>query len=212
MSGINGFQNALSQLHAALPLHLRLSEQTIAAHMSCPQRSGYIHFHTHFLVSHIDLYRFALPGFHQKNYRDALMKLPRDFIAKSQRQAISHAICLAKFCEDILKESKASAHRNGSSTTSTSDALKMAGDPTIAHMATQGLRVLLVALQHRLYEGLDLAEHSTVPIWRHETTDWSRIRSLIDSLVKISEPWAEVLVIARHAVSAMLSFTFPGLS
>src|SRR5688572_12365466 len=153
MSDINEFQNALSQLHACLPSHLRLTEQSIAAYTCKPEQAGYCYFHTHYIVAHIDLYRFALPGFQQKSQREALMRLPRDFIAKSQRQAISHAICLAKFCEDITAESEKAMKRGESGSRSTSETLKIGGDATIFHMATQGLRVLLVALQYRLYEG-----------------------------------------------------------
>ena len=81
-----------------------------------------------------------------------------------------------------------------------SAARRMFGDVTIAQMATQGIRVLLVALQYGLHEGLDLAEHSTVPLWRLGTTTGPQIRQLVDSLIRISEPWAGVLVMSRHVV------------
>ncbi|KAH8176444.1 fungal specific transcription factor domain-containing protein [Sarocladium implicatum] len=194
MSDINDLQNSLSQLHTALPARLRLSQRSIATHMSLTEKNVFVWFHTHFFTAHIDLYRFALPGFHQKHQREILKRLPKDFIEKSQRQAVAHAIIMARFCEDIMEETRKLPARP----TDSWQPRRLAGDMTITLMATQSLRVLLVALQYRLYEGLDLAEHSTVPLWRLGSATGPQIRQLVDSLIKISEPWAEVWHMSRY--------------
>jgi hypothetical protein len=186
MADINELQNELSRINFSLPDDLRLSDQSISRYMTSPERAGYVFLQTHLLASHIDLYRFALPGMRNPKSIDFLQKLPREFIIKSQKQAVAYAICQARFCDAIQKEVEKQP-----------GAIPIAGDCTIVHMSTQCLRVLLIAIQYGLYR--DLNDHTTAPLWRSEPVDEGRIRSLISSLVKISEPWCEILPIAGVA-------------
>jgi hypothetical protein len=187
MADINELQNELSRINFSLPDDLRLSDQSIARYMTSPERSGYVFLQTHLLACHIDLYRFALPGLRDPKSIDFLQKLPREFIIKSQKQAVAHAICQARFCDAIQKE----VDKQPGLT-------HIAGDCTIVHMSTQCLRVLLIAIQYGLYR--DLTDHTTAPLWRNEPADEAHIRGLINSLFRISDPWTEILPIAGVAV------------
>ncbi|KAI9166673.1 transcriptional regulatory protein [Paramyrothecium foliicola] len=186
MADINELQNELSRINFSLPEDLRLSDQSIARYMASPERAGYVFLQTHLLACHIDLYRWALPGMRDPKSIDFLQKLPREFIVKSQKQAVAHAICQARFCDVIQKEVEKQPA-----------ASQIAGDCTIVHMSTQCLRVLLIAIQYGLYR--DLTDHTTAPLWRNEPADEAHIRSLVTSLIKISEPWCDILQIAGVA-------------
>lgn len=189
MADINGLQNELSRFNASLPDELKLNDQNIARHMATEERVGYIFLHTHLGVAHIDLYRTSLPGLQEQIPIDMLRKLPREFIAKSQKQTVAHALCIARFCDAIQKHAEQLPDRGK---------LKLTGDPTILNVSTHCLRVLLTALQHNLYQ--DLADHTTAPLWRSEPADEAHIRRLIDGLLKILEPWCKVLPRAQQAV------------
>jgi hypothetical protein len=186
MADISELQNELSRINFSLPEDLRLSDQSIARYMTSPERPGYVLLQTHLLACHIDLYRFALPGMRYPKAIDFLQKLPREFIMKSQKQAVAHAICQARFCDAIQKELEKHPGMP-----------QIAGDCTIVHMSTQCLRVLLIAIQYGLYR--DLSDHTTAPLWKNDPADESHMRGLIDSLFRVCEPWCEILPIAAVA-------------
>ena len=190
MADINTLQNELSRFNASLPDELKLNDQNVTRYMASEEGPGYVFLHTCLGSSHLDLYSLSLPGLREQISVDILRKLPREFISKSQKQAIAHALCLARFCDTIQREVD---QRPGTGR------LKLAGDPSILNVTNQVLRVLLTALQHHFYQ--DLADHTTAPLWRSEPADEAHIRNLIDSLLRISESWCRIIPKARHYVS-----------
>ena len=190
MSEIIGYQGELNRIHASLPDDVRLGDQSISRYMSSVERAGFVFLHTHLAVSHMDLYRFALPNMQEQTSPEVLRQLPKEFTTKCQKQTVAHALCLARFYEAIQHEIE-KRPKDGN--------CNLAGDCTISHMATQCIRVLLISMQHNLYE--DLEQHTTAPLWRYEPVDEARIRSLMDACLRVSEPWSEVLTIAKQAVS-----------
>lgn len=194
MAEINGLQTELARIGASLPDDLRLSDQSILRYVAAQERPGFVFLHTHLLAAHIDLYRFALPCNSDATAVDLSRKLPHEFLAKSQKQAVAHALCLARFCDAVLRVFERLPK---------SGRLQLAGDCTIASIATQSLRVLLIALEHELYQ--DLAENSSAPLWRNEPADEAHIRVLITSLLRISEPWSQLLQVSAQAVRSFRS-------
>ncbi|KID68275.1 Fungal transcriptional regulatory protein, partial [Metarhizium hybridum] len=185
---IQVLQNELTRFHMSLPPEILLSDQTVAKYMASPERAGYVFLHTHLAVSHIDLYRFSLPGQRDKVSVEILRKLPREFIARSQKQAVAHAMCLGRFCDAIQNEVD-QMHDTGK--------LKLAGDHSTFQMSTQCVRVLLVALQYGLYR--DIADVTTAPLWRSVEVDEAHIRFLIDSVQRVTRPWCDILNVAQQA-------------
>ncbi|KAH6897246.1 hypothetical protein B0T10DRAFT_455113 [Thelonectria olida] len=175
MSNINGFQNELSQINASLPPDLRPNEANIARAMASEYATGFVFIHTCLASVHMDLYSFCLPGLREQVSADLLRKLPREFVTKSQKQAVAHALTLARFCDTLQHRLEAETYAGK---------LKLVGCSSMVKFTTQCLRVLLTALQHNLYR--DLADHTTAPIWRSEPADEPHIRGLIESLLKIS--------------------------
>lgn len=190
MADIITLQNELSRFNASLPDEWKLNDQTIARYMASEEGPGYVNLHTNLGGSHIDLYSLSLPGLREQVPGDVLRKLPREFILKSQKQAIAHALCLSRFCETIQHAVERRPNTGK---------LKLAGDPGMLNVTNQCIRVLLTALQHNFYQ--DLADHTTAPIWRSEPADEAHIRQLIDSLLKISESWCQIIPKAQHFVS-----------
>ncbi|KAI6783882.1 putative transcriptional regulatory protein-like protein [Emericellopsis cladophorae] len=189
MEDINNFQNELTRFHLCIPDDIRLSDQSIAKYIASPEKVGYVYLHTHLSVGHIDLYRFALPGIIDPKKNDIVQRLPKDFVERSKKQAIAHALCSGRFCIAIQKEAEKHPYTGKG---------PVAGDCTIPHMATQTLRVLLLAIQHRIYD--NLTQDTTAPLWRFEDPDEKYIRRLIeDGLFKVSEPWKHILMTCYQA-------------
>jgi hypothetical protein len=195
MAEINDLQNELSRICASVPDKLMLTDQSIARYMASPERYGYIFLHSHIAASHLDLYRFALPGTKENSTPSILRKLPGEFLAKSQKQAVAYAISLARFCNAV---------QDAYDKLPAMDGLGLAGDCTVSHMTTHCLRVLLIALEHDLYQ--DLTEHTTAPLWRNEPASAAHIRDLIDGMLRMSEAWCDILEISRQAVCASFRY------
>ena len=194
MEDVNNFQNELTRFHLSIPDDIRLSDQSIAKYIASPERAGYVFLHTHLSVGHVDLYRFALPGILDPNKNDILRRLPQGFVERSRKQAVAHALCTGRFCVAIQNEAEKQPH-NGKS--------PLAGDATIPHMATQSLRVFLIAMQHKIYD--NLTDDTTAPLWRFQTPDDEHIRYLIeDGLFRVSAPWSPILMTCNQAVSLSL--------
>lgn len=189
MEDVNNFQNELTRFHLSIPDDIRLSDQSIAKYIASPERAGYVFLHTHLSVGHIDLYRFALPGIVDPNKNDILRRLPQDFVERSRKQAVAHALCTGRFCVAIQNQAESLD----------TEKPYLAGDFTIPHIATQSLRVFLIAMQHRIYD--NLTEDTTAPLWRFQPPNESYIRSLIvDGLFRVSAPWGPVLRTCNQAV------------
>ncbi|KAF7543117.1 hypothetical protein G7Z17_g11006 [Cylindrodendrum hubeiense] len=164
MSIINGFQTELSQVNTSLPEHLKLNDHNIARVMTSEDSTGYVFIHTCLASVHIDLYSICLPGLREQLSSDLLRKLPPRFCATLQRRLDQQSYTRK---------------------------LKLVGCSSMVKITTQCLRVLLTALQHNLYQ--DLADHTTVPFWSNEPADEPHIRGLIDSLLKISKSWCQII-------------------
>lgn len=193
MSIINGFQGELSQVNASLPEHLKLNDQNIARAMTSEDSAGYVFIHTCMASVHIDLYSLCLPGLREQLSADLLRKLPREFVTKSQKQVVAHALCLARFCASLQRRLDQQSYTRK---------LKLVGCSSMVKITTQCLRVLLTALQHNLYQ--DLADHTTAPLWSNEPTDEPHIRCLIDSLLKISKSWCQIIPRNQQTVRQVL--------
>ncbi|QUC19776.1 uncharacterized protein UV8b_04017 [Ustilaginoidea virens] len=188
MADINGLQNELTRFHMSLPPEILLSDQTVAKYMASTERCGYVFLHTHLAISHIDLYRFSLPGQRDKVPAEVLRRLPPEFIARSQKQAVAHAMCLGRFCDAIQTEVDQMRDTGR---------LELAGDYSTFQMSTHCVRVLLVALQHELYR--DITDVTTAPLWRSVEVDEAHIRFLVDAVQRVTRPWCCILKVAQQA-------------
>ncbi len=199
MVEINNLQSELSRFHFSLPPEYKFSDQNIAKFMASDERIGYIYLHSHLGASHIDLYRFSLPGV-KDTADEILRRLPREFVLLSQKQAVAHAACLAEFCDAVLTE-----YAKYPSKTS----IRLTGDYSMPHMCTQAIRVLLVAISHRLYD--DTAGKTTAPPWRGLNTrafTEDDIRRMINNMVNMMEPWSHIFRITKNAVSANVQLRY----
>ena len=191
MEDINNFQNELTRFHLSIPDDLRLSDQSISKYMASPERMGYVFLHTHLSLGHIDLYRFALPSILDPKVNDILRRLPEDFVLRSRKQAVAHALCTGRFCEAIQNE--------GDKLPATGK-LNLAGDCTIPKMASESLRVFLIAMEHKIYD--DLTEDTTAPLWHFQQPNEAYVRSLIENgLFRVSAPWSPILLSCKQVVS-----------
>ncbi|KAH7170282.1 fungal transcriptional regulatory protein [Dactylonectria macrodidyma] len=182
MAIMNGFQNELSEVNTSLPEQLKLNDQNIARVMTSEDRTGYVFIHSCLASVTIDLYSLCLPGLREQLSADLLCKLPPEFIAKCQKQAVAHALCLARFCETLQRRLDQQPYTGR---------LKLVGCSSMVKFTTQCLRVLLIALQHDLYR--ELADHTTAPLWSNGPADDPHIRGLIDALLKINKSWCQII-------------------
>lgn len=189
MEDIRNLQLELSRFNSSLPVNLRLSDQNIVHWLHSPERPAFVVLHGQYCAAYIDLYRFSLPGIHGGGTPDILNKLPRDFVLKSEKQAIAHAITLSRFWEAAYNEVQAVS--GGQAT--------LLGDYTIAESVQLCIGVLITAKRHNLYR--DLSTHSTAPLWRNEPVDDGSIRGLIDACIQVLEPWSQVIPSVKPEVS-----------
>ena len=189
MSNIESLQAELTQYHKGLPSELLLTDESIAKYMRRPERAGFVWLHSHFYVSHIDLYRFALPRQRDKASTEILRRLPRDFLARAQRQAVAHAMALARFYDAIQTEVDNMPKSN---------MMMLAGDVSTFQISTPCVRVLLLALQFGLYK--DLSDVPISELSLEIKPDETYMRYLIDAVQRVNMPWCDLLSIARQAV------------
>lgn len=190
MEDVNNLQQELARFTAALPDWMKLNDQNIATHMATQHnKTGFIMVHTWISQLHIDLYRFSLPGIREQANPNLLRKLPKEFIAKSQKQVVAHALNLARFWDSI----RAEIIRQ----TGISHPL-ISGDYMMSSIVAQVAKVLIKAQQYQLYH--DLNVHTTAPLWRNEEANDATVRALIDSSVLMIEPWLHILPSVRPTV------------
>lgn len=190
MEDIRKLQLELSRFSSSLPANLKLSDQNISRWVHSPEKQVFVLLHGLYCTTHIDLYRFSLPGIRERGTPDLLKKLPGNFILKSQKQAIAHAVTLARFWETVYNETRR---------VSSGKAI-LIGDYNIAEAIEQCVRVLITATQHKLYR--DLNSHSTAPLWRNEAVSGDSLRPLIDSCLRVLEPWSRVIPSVKPRVSS----------
>lgn len=175
----------------AFPSELKLTESSMQHYMEVPERMGYVFLHTHVGVSHIDLYSFALPQLRGSS-PELLHKLPYEFVEQSQRQAVAHAISVARFITAV--------HRNFQPTSPQAHH-QLAGDYSMTHMATRAIRVLLVALEHDLYR--NIAPYTTAPPWSNRPADRAELESLLRGIIEATRPWSVIYPVTKMAVSTI---------
>jgi hypothetical protein len=185
MEGVNSLQNEITRFTAALPDSLKLSDQNLTSFLKSPEWTGYFMIHIWISQLHIDLYRFALPGLREQAHPDLLRKLPKDFIMKSQKQAVAHALSLARLFQTVQNDYSRSPTAPGSHWLG----------PCVGQVA----KVLMKAIQYQLYR--DLGDHTTAPLWRNENANDFTIRSLIDTSLRMVEPWSKKIPALAPIVS-----------
>lgn len=189
MEDIRNLQLELSRFSSSLPINLRLSDHNIVPWLHSQEQPAFVILHGQYCSAHIDLYRFSLPGLHEGGTPGILKKLPRDFVLKSQKQAIAHAITLARFWETVYKEVQGISGGRGI----------LLGDYAITESVQLCVDVLIVARRHNLYR--DLSTHSTAPLWRNEPVDDGSMRTLINACIQVLEPWSQVIPSVKPEVS-----------
>lgn len=188
MKEIHQLQKELSRLHLGFPITLQLNDASMDHYMSSPDRLGYVWLHNHVGVSHIDLYRFALPGIEDFS-PEYLAKLPAEFVAMSRKQAVAHGLSVARFIRGVYEASKREP-----STIS----VKLIGDYSICHMSTQALRVILIALQYDLY--INIQDCTTAPPWSNAIATAEEIHELIYAILAATESWSKIFRVTKQAV------------
>ena len=174
MEVVNSLQNEIARFTASLPDPLKLTDQNLTKFLDTADWIAFLLIHVWISHLHIDLYRFALPGLREQAHPDLLRKLPKDFISKSQKQAVAHALSLGRLFQTIQTDYGRTANEVGSFWLV----------PTVVQVA----KVLMKAIQHQLCR--DLSDHTTAPLWRSAEASDQEVRGLIDWSVRIVEPWS----------------------
>jgi hypothetical protein len=202
MEDINRLQSELARFGSSLPEELKLSNHSIANFMHSSDRPGFVMLHTWLCQLYVELYRFALPGMQCQVARDIVRSLPKEFVIKSQKQAVAHALSLARFWETVQQQSPG---------INDTGELVVSGDYMITPSIAQCSKVLLIALKYNLYT--DLSEHSTAPLWRNEPASEASIRAIIEKNVQLLEPWTKIIpgtnAMVRLNSSRQLTTRFP---
>ena len=188
MEDTRKFQLELSRFSSSLPAHLKLSNRNISRWVHSPERQVFVLLHGLYCITHIDLYRFSMPGIRERGTPDLLKKLPGNFILKSQKQAIAHAVTLARFWGTVQRNL---------------EELGWQSDPArrLQHCGVH--RKMRQSSHHgdaaKLYQ--DLNSRSTAPLWRNEPVSEVSIRPLIISCLQVLEPWSRVIPSVKPRVS-----------
>ncbi|PHH76716.1 hypothetical protein CDD80_1313 [Ophiocordyceps camponoti-rufipedis] len=188
MADINGLQNELTRFHSSLPPDVLLCDQSISRYMALPERPGYVFIHCHLAGCHVELYRFFLPGQKEKIPVEIVRKLPREFLARSQKQAVAHSMSFGRFC-DAIQDEVDQMRDTGKQ--------ELAADYSTIQVGTACVRVLVAAIQHQLFR--DISQETTAPLWRLGKTDEPHLRFLIKSVQRVTEPWCGILNMAQQA-------------
>ncbi|RDA87587.1 hypothetical protein CP532_4005 [Ophiocordyceps camponoti-leonardi (nom. inval.)] len=188
MADINGLQNELTRFHSSLPPDILLCDQSIARYMAMPERPGYVFIHCHLAGCHVELYGFFLPGQIEKIPVEIVRKLPREFLARSQKQAVAHSMSFGRFCDAIQNEVDQMRDTGKQ---------ELAADYSTIQVGTACVRVLVAAIQHQLFR--DISQETTAPLWRMGKTDESHLRFLIKAVQRVTEPWCGILNMAQQA-------------
>lgn len=198
MGGLNALQNELTHFHTLLPDDMRLSDHSVMKYMALPERSSYTFLHSRISAGHIELYRFALPGILPPGRDHVLHRLPDEFVSRCRKQAVGHALCLGRLFTCIQDEADKHQARGAGS-----GGVFLAGDCSLPQIAGLALRVLLVAIECRIYD--DLTEGSTSPLWRFQQPDEPHVLSLIEGgILRASAPFSPILMPCEKEVCSPL--------
>lgn len=101
LESVNQLQCQLFQFHQSLPEYLKVSDSTIGNWATSPDCGSFVMIYTMFCELHIDLYRFSIPGLREEADPEIARQLPRDFVEKSQNQAVGYAVSLSRFWQSM---------------------------------------------------------------------------------------------------------------
>lgn len=152
MEHVNQYQTALYRFTDTLPENLKLSVDTVDAHILRPDRPSFSMLHTWYCQTHIELYSFSLHALGQSTAQDPLpweffLRSQQEFLRRSQQQAVAYAICLAQTWEYTIRSVKkhpSASLRHGLVTV----------DWMIGACAVDVVEVLLAARKYKLYRNL----------------------------------------------------------
>ncbi|ROV98891.1 hypothetical protein VSDG_03826 [Cytospora chrysosperma] len=177
---VNGLQNQLIGFSQSLPEDLRLSDASINFYINSAECSSFVMLHTMFWLLHIDLYRFSIPGIREEATPELSRQLPREFVLKSQKQAVGYAVSLARFWRTLQELVAKRPPGDGTEKL-------VSVDQSLAIYVTHATKILLAARKHQLFSDL---EDSTAPLVRQEPVDDAVLEALIDSNMQMYTPFA----------------------
>lgn len=177
MESVTSLQAQLTNFNENLPVQFKFSESNIHNTFGTAEGPAYTMLFTWYFQLHIDLYRFSVPGLREEANSELSRQLPKEFLLKSQKQAVGYAVTLARFWEKLQR---LVSHRPPGI-----DRLVTA-DHNLAICIIQSSKVLLAARQHHLYT--DVQEHSTAPLCRSKPVDDAALSLLIQSNLDMLGP------------------------
>ena len=177
MDIINKHQTSLNRFNEFLPDHMKLSEQNVEGFLYDKMRSNYIMLHTWVCLTHMDLYRFALPDFNTGQISDFQRAIPYEFLVRCQSQVVAYACSLAQFWmyagEMIGTRARSSISK---------------GLLTIDWMIGAGaVDVVTVLLTARKYPSLyrKLRDGSSAQLCKAKDVDDDMLSSMISSMISV---------------------------
>lgn len=198
---VNGLQNQLISFSQSLSEDLKLNDANTNRFLKSADGPSFIMLHSLFWILHVDLYRFTIPGIREEANPELSRQLPRDFVLKSQRQAVGYAVSLARFWRTLQGIVAKRPPGDGTERLLTVDQM-------FAIHVIQPTKILLAARQHHLFDGL---EDSTAPLVRQEPVDDAALAALVESNMQLIPPFARffprILEIVRSAVSFVSALT-----
>lgn len=198
---VNGLQNQLISFSQSLSEDLKLNDANTNRFLKSADGPSFIMLHSLFWILHVDLYRFTIPGIREEANPELSRQLPRDFVLKSQRQAVGYAVSLARFWRTLQSIVAKRPPGDGTERLLTVDQM-------FAIHVIQPTKILLAARQHHLFDGL---EDSTAPLVRQEPVDDAALAALVESNMQLIPPFARffprILEIVRSAVSFVSALT-----
>lgn len=177
---VNDLQNKLISFSQSLSEDLKLNDANTKRFLDLPEGPSFIMLHSLFWILHVDLYRFTIPGIREEANPELSRQLPRDFVLKSQRQAVGYAVSLARFWRTLQDMVAKRLPGDGTERLLTVDQM-------FAIHVIQPTKILLAARQHHLFDNL---EDSTAPLVRQEPVNDAVLAALVDSNMQLIPPFA----------------------
>lgn len=182
MKMVNGLQMQLNSFNEAIPEQFKFSEANVHRNFKTTESAGYIMLHTLYWQLHIDLYRFSVPGIREEANHELTRQLPKDFLLKSQKQAVGYAVSLARFwhmLQDFVADKAPGTER------------LLTADHTMAVCVNFCTKLLLAARQHQLYH--DLQENSSAPLLMCAPVTDEVLGLLIESNMNMLRPYVSLM-------------------
>lgn len=198
---VNGLQNQLISFSQSLSEEFKLNDANTNRFLGSPEGPSFIMLHSLFWILHVDLYRFTIPGIREEANPELSRQLPREFVLKSQRQAVGYAVSLARFWRTLQGIVAKRPPGDGTERLLTVDQM-------FAIHVIQPTKILLAARQHHLFDNL---EDSTAPLVRQEPVDDAVLAALVESNMQLIPPFARffprIMDITQDLRQAVANFT-----